>query len=143
MATRVSPASRRVRGRPTPRGRAETRQRVKGELSTEIYEVDVVATRRRRGPRWLALLLGRRFHTMEVWVECKDSREPVSRESVAILKHNVDDVRRKRSGWKPTHVYLVTASRFDQNALRLALSYGFRCFEETAEGFRESRPPMT
>ena len=116
---------------------------MKGHFDVTDYEVDVVASRQRRGSRWFAWLLGRRAYTDDLWVECKDTRVPVSRESVAILKHNVDDVRRKKSGWKPTHVYIVASGGFDQNALRLALSYGFRCFAETEEGFREARAPIT
>jgi hypothetical protein len=90
-----------------------------------------------------AFIIGAHFDTISVWAECKDVEKGVAREHVAVLKHNVEDVRKKKIGWKPTHVYMVTANRFEQNALRLALSYGFRCYEETENGFREAIRPIT
>lgn len=90
----------------------------------------------------ILMIIGTQWDTFSVWVECKDIERGVTREHVAVLKHNVEDVRKKRVGWKPTRVYLV-AKRFDQNALRLALSYKFRCLQETESGFQDATPPIT
>jgi len=86
-----------------------------------FYEAWVVA--------FVIFAAGHRYDTVRVWAECKDVKDGITRAHVAILKHNVDDVRARKLGWKPTHVYMVTGNRFEQNALKLACSYGFECFE--------------
>jgi hypothetical protein len=161
--------------------RVEQRQRIRGRISTEVYEVDVLAERYRyllwTVSRWgwpgfgwavvievlyafifneipptalvvssVAFLLAGgvadKYKTTSVWAECKDIKASVGRETVAILKHHVDDVRNNTTGWKPTHIYLVTSGRFEQNALRLAYAYGFTCYEESATGFERVDPPI-
>jgi hypothetical protein len=88
------------------------------------------------------MLIGRRCGTTAVWAECKDTEGGVTRAHIGILKHAVDDVRKRKIGWKPTHVYVVTSNRLDQDAHHLAVAYGFECYVQIADGFRPVDPPV-
>ncbi len=91
---------------------------------------------------FVAMISGTYLWREHVWVECKDVKNGISRDQVLKLRQSVGDVKKYGLGWKPRRVYMVTANRFQQDALALANSFGFVCYEEAEDGFRPvSSPP--
>lgn len=67
--------------------------------------------------------------THHVWIECKSGIATIKRDDVNKLHAAVEDVRAfDNAPWRPTEVWLVSQSEFDQDALVFAAARKITCF---------------
>ncbi|MDI3287337.1 hypothetical protein [Polyangium sp. 15x6] len=81
-------------------------------------------------------ILGKKRATTHAWVECKNRKTSVKRADIEKLSGAVQDVRHNaRAPWKPDEVIIVSAGGFDDDALSLADTYGFVCYQRSGKWF--------
>lgn len=72
-----------------------------------------------------------------VWVECKNRGARIKRDDINKLHVTVEDVRAfDKAAWKPTEVWFVSTSEYDQDALTFAAERRIVCFKYEAASLR-------
>ena len=71
--------------------------------------------------------------TQYVWVECKNLQQSIKRDLIMKLKDQFRDATKMRGVWE---CWLVSTSRFDEDAIAHAKAHGVRCYQAVAAGGR-------
>ena len=64
--------------------------------------------------------------TKYVWIECKNLQQSIKRDLVMKLKDQFQDAIKARGTWE---CWLVSTSRFDEDAVAHAMAHGVRCYQ--------------
>jgi hypothetical protein len=68
-----------------------------------------------------------------VWVECKNLRQSIKRDLIMKLKDQFNDARKPRGSWE---CWLVSTSRFDEDAIAHAKAHNVTCYRVIESGGR-------
>ncbi len=81
---------------------------------------------------------GRERSVRYAWVECKNTRKPVTRDHVIKLAAYLDDIRQHGSGkWEPDDIFFVSGEKgFDQDALNFIREHGFVPYRRDGEEYK-------
>lgn len=71
--------------------------------------------------------------TKYVWVECKNLQQSIKRDLIMKLKDQFRDAKRASGIWE---CWLVSTSRFDEDAVAHALAHGVKCYQAVDSGRR-------
>ena len=109
-----------------------------GWLSARLQEDDV-PTGFLTSLNWLAPLgfllgsLAAKRSTKYVWVECKNLQQSIKRDLIMKLKDQFRDASKMRGTWE---CWLVSTSRFDEDAIIHAKAHGVTCYQVVEPGGR-------
>lgn len=81
---------------------------------------------------------GRERSVTYTWVECKNTKKPVTREQVMKLASYLEDIRKDGPvKWGPDHIFLVAGeSGYNQDALNFTRAHGFLAYKGDGEEYK-------
>ena len=84
-------------------------------------------------PGFLLCLIATKLSTRYAWIECKDLQQSVKRDLIMKLKDQFRDAIKARGVWE---CWLVSTSRFDEDAIAHAKAHKVTCYQVVEPGGR-------
>jgi hypothetical protein len=98
-----------------------------------LFELHVVGALGIAPVSFLFLWAASRRSVKYVWIECKNLQQSVKRDLIMKLKDQFQDAKKPRGSWE---CWLVSTSRFDEDAIVHAKAHGVRCYQAVEAGGR-------